>query len=271
MVIQSSTRTWSDAQLTEAVKASASWRGVMRELGLNATSAGAIRIVRRNVTRLGLDTSHFRGKRRWSDAQLRRAVSESQSWDEVLEALGLAVNGGGMRTHVKSHAIRLNVNFGHLEADTPALDAPRLLKPNVKHLREAGASIAAAWFTLCGSTVLFPTEPAIYDLVVSIQDRLSRVQAKTTTHYSKNGWMITVGRRPYSIRKDTPLIPYDPDLIDYFFMVDGDLNLYLVPSRVIAGRVAILLRTYAKYIVGNASGLLGAVDGRLLGVTMPVS
>jgi hypothetical protein len=176
-----------------------------------------------------------------------------------------------MRTLVKSHAIRLNVSFGHIEADTPTLDAPRLLKPDVKHLREAGASIASAWFTLCGSTVLFPIEPAIYDLVVSIQDRLSRVQVKTTTHYSKNGWMITVGRRPYSIRKDTPLIPYDPDLIDYFFMVDGDLNLYLVPSRVIAGRVAILLRTYAEYIVGNASGLLGAVDGRLLGVTRPVS
>jgi hypothetical protein len=40
-------------------------------------------------------------------------------------------------------------------------------------------------------------------------------------------------------------------------MVDGDLNLYLVPSRVIAGRVAILLRTYTKYIVGNAGGLHG--------------
>jgi PD-(D/E)XK endonuclease len=272
MVIRSSPSTWSDTQLAEAVAASTNWRGVMRELGLNVMSAGAIRIVRRHVVRLGLDTSHFRGKRRWSDAQLRRAVSESQSWDEVLEALGLAVNGGGMRTHVKSHAIRLNVNFGHLEADTPALDAPRLLKPHVRHLREAGASIAAAWFTLCGSTVLFPIEPAIYDLVVSIQDRLSRVQVKTTTHYSKNGWMITVGRRPYSIRKDTPLIPYDPDLIDYFFMVDGDLNLYLIPSRVIAGRVAILLRTYARYVVGNASGLFGADGARgMLRTTRPVS
>jgi hypothetical protein len=127
----------------------------MRELGLNATSAGAIRIVRRHVVRLGLDTSHFRGKRKWSDVQLKR------------------------------------------------------------------------------------------------------VQVKTTTHYSRNGWMITVGRRPYSIRKDVPLIPYDPDLIDSFFMVDGDLNMYLIPSRVIAGRVSILLRTYARYVVGNASGLLG--------------
>jgi PD-(D/E)XK endonuclease len=216
---------WSDAQLVDAVRSSTNWRGVMRELGLNATSAGAIRIVRRHVVRLGLDTSHFRGKRRWSDAQLKHAVSASQSWDEVLGVLGLAVNGGGMRTHVKSHAIRLALEIGHLEAGVPTLDEPRPRKPDVKHLREAGASIAAAWFTLCGSSVLFPIEPAIYDLVVSIQDRLSRIQVKTTTHYSKNGWMITVGRRPYSIRKDTPLIPYDPDLIDYFFMLDGDLNM----------------------------------------------
>ena len=56
----------------------------MRKLGLNANSAGAIRIVRRDVERLGLDTSHFRGKRIWSDAQLRRAVMDSQSWDELL-------------------------------------------------------------------------------------------------------------------------------------------------------------------------------------------
>jgi len=236
----------------------------MRELGLNATSAGAIRIVRRHCIRLGLDTSHFRGKRRWSDAQLRHALFEARSWADVLASLGLEDNGGSMRTHVKSHAIRLGLNFSHLEPDVPAVDAPGALNPDLKHLREAGASLAAAWFTLCGNSVLFPIEPALFDLVVSMQGRLIRVQVKTTTHYSKNGWLITVGRRPYSIRKDAPLVPYDPDAIDYFFIVDGDLNVYLIPSRVIAGRVAILLRTYAKYIVGNARGLLGA-DGAAKG------
>jgi hypothetical protein len=58
----------------------------MRNLGLNANSAGAIRIVRRDVERLGLDTSHFRGKRIWSDAQLRRAIIDSLSWGELLVA-----------------------------------------------------------------------------------------------------------------------------------------------------------------------------------------
>jgi hypothetical protein len=54
-------------------------------------------------------------------------------------------------------------------------------------------------------------------------------------------------------------------------MVDGDLNMYLIPSRVIAGRVGILLRTYTKYIVGNAGGLLGGGGDQVLGVTRPVS
>lgn len=45
-------------------------------------------------------------------------------------------------------------------------------------------------------------------------------------------------------------------MIDLFFIMDGDLTMYLIPSRVIAGRVAILLRTYEKYIVGNAAGLM---------------
>jgi len=40
----------------------------MRELGLCVTSAGSIRIVKRHVARLSLDTSHFTGQRRWSDA-----------------------------------------------------------------------------------------------------------------------------------------------------------------------------------------------------------
>jgi hypothetical protein len=38
--------------------------------------------------------------------------------------------------------------------------------------------------------------------------------------------------------------------------VDGDLAIYLIPSRIIAGRVGILLHTYTKYIVGSAAGLM---------------
>jgi PD-(D/E)XK endonuclease len=221
-------------------------------------SAGAIRIVRRHAIRLELDTSHFRGKRRWSDDQLRNAVADGKSWDEVLVSLGLSTNSGNARTFIKSHAIRLGLDFSHLLAHVPVEADPCALKPDLKHLREAGASIAAAWFSLCGCSVLFPVEPAVYDLVVSMSDGLSTVQVKTTTSGGDNGWQAVVGRRPHSVGNRALRVPYDPDVIDYFFIVDGDLNFYLIPSRVIAGRVGILLRTYTKYIVGNARGLLGA-------------
>lgn len=99
-------------------------------------------------------------------------------------------------------------------------------------------------------------EPAVYDLLVSMPDGIKRIQVKTTTHNSKSGWMVQVGRRPYSMTNSARLVPYDPDSIDLFFIVDGDLSLYLIPSEVIAGRVGIVLRTYTTYIVGNAAGLM---------------
>lgn len=258
MKLSAPSRTWTDAQLTDAVKAASSWRGVMRELGLIATSAGAIRIVRRHAVRLGLDTSHFRGKRRWSDDQLRCAVANGKSWDEVLGSLGLSTNSGNARTFLKSHAIRLGLDFRHLAACAPTEPDPCPLKTDLKHLREAGPSIAAAWFTLCGCSVLFPIEPAVYDLAVSMSDGIYRVQVKTTTSGGDTGWQVTVGRRPHSAGNRALRVPYDPEVIDYFFIVDGDLNIYLIPSRVIAGRVGILLRAYTNYIVGNASGLFAA-------------
>ena len=87
---------------------------------------------------------------------------------------------------------------------------------------------------------------------------IKRIQVKTTTFYGKDGWQVQVGRRPYSIGNRGRLSPYDPDIIDLFFIVDGDLTMYLIPSRVISGRVGILLRTYASYRVGSAAGLAAA-------------
>ena len=121
-------------------------------------------------------------------------------------------------------------------------------------MRVAGASIAASWFGLCGFSVLFPIEPATYDLVVEMPDGLSRVLVKTTTSNGRNGWQVGVGRRPYSIRKDAPLVTYDPDVIDYFFIIDGDLTMYLIPSRVIAGRVGLLLRRTSRTSSGTREG-----------------
>ena len=112
------------------------------------------------------------------------------------------------------------------------------------------------WFLLCGYNASIPMEPAIFDLLVSMPDGVKRVQVKTTTYY-KDGWEVQVGRRPYSVGNRGRLVPYDPDLVDFFFILDGDLTMYVIPSRVIAGRVHILTRNYAEYIVGSAAFLMG--------------
>jgi hypothetical protein len=251
-----SERIWSDTQLKDAVAAATNWRDVMRALGLRANSAGAIRIMKRHVVGLGLDTSHFRGKRSWSDAQLRRAVIDAQSWDELLTTLGLAPRSGDGRIRVKAHATRLGLDLEHLGNPIANSPGPTEVKPDLRYLRDAATCIAASWFSLCGFNVAIPLEPAVYDLLVSMPEGIKRIQVKTTTCFGKDGWTVAVGRRPYSIGNRERRVPYDPELIDWFFIVDGDLTIYLIPSRVIAGRVAILLHTYTKYIVGNAAGFM---------------
>lgn len=251
-----SERTWSDIQLIEAVAASRSWRDVMRELGLCVTSAGSIRVVRRHVARLGLDTSHFTGQRAWSDAKLIQAASQARSWSALLTAMGVKSTSRAYRTRVKAHAVRLGLDLSHLDSNTQRAHHPPSPKPALRNLRDAATMLAASWFSLCGFTTAIPVEPTIYDLLVSMPDGIKRVQVKTTTYNSKVGWQVGVGRRPYSPGNRERLVPYDPELIDSFFIVDGDLNMYLIPSQVIAGRVQILLRTYAKYIVGSAAGFM---------------
>jgi hypothetical protein len=73
------------------------------------------------------------------------------------------------------------------------------------------------------------------NLLVSMPDGIKRVQVKTTTYNNKRGWMIQVGRRPYSIGNNARLVPYDPDLIDLFFIVDGDLTMTSFPARSLPG------------------------------------
>jgi hypothetical protein len=247
---------WSDEQLPAAVAAATSWRGVMRELGLNPANGGTTRTIRRHAALLGLDTSHFRGNRSWSDAVLRQAVTEGRTWNDVMTALGLREGIGGARTLVKAHALRLGLDVSHLSRPGPHQAEPCELKPDLAHLRQAAESLAATWFMFCGRNVAFPVEPDAYDLLVEMPDGLKRVQVKSTTYKGKHGWMVQIGRRPYSIGNNALLVPYDPETIELFFIVDGDLNIYVIPSRIIGGRVQILLRTYCNFIVGNAAGLM---------------
>jgi hypothetical protein len=262
---------WTDGQLAEAIKQSTNWRSVMLLLGFGerARSAGAVRIVRRRAVELNLDFSHFRGKRRWSDDALRQAVAECRSWEEVMTRLGLSITSRNVHPHIKSHTVRLGLNTDHLKAvnhvgrqPPEALPLVSTLRIEPRHLRVAAPVTAAAWFMLRGCAVSFPAEPTVYDLLADTPQGIMRVQVKSTTSAHKDGWQVGVGHHPDThAKKKGYVLAYSPDEIDLFFIVDGDMTMYLIPSRAIAGRVGILLRTYRKYIVGNAQGLLGVAAG----------
>ena len=213
-------------------------------------------MVKRRVAQLGLDTSHFTGQRTWSDSALKRAAAQARCWNELLDAIGIESNSGEVRVRIKAHARRLGLDLSQLTSGSQEPPDRLGAQPVLRNLRVAATSLAATWFSLCGFNPAIPVKPALYDLLVSMPGGIKRVQVKTTTYYSKNGWQVVVGRRPYSAGNRKGLVPYDPELIDWFFIVDGDLAMYLIPSRAIAGRVGILLRTYTRYIVGNASGLM---------------
>ena len=188
-----------------------------------------------------------------------RAVAGAHSWSELFAELGLAHDSVDDRTRIKAHATRLGLGLSRLYGSSTDEVAPPVFRPDIKHLREAGAAIATMWFLLCGYNTSIPIEPALFDLLVAMPDGIKRVQVKTTT-FNKNGWLVRVGRRSYSVGNRGPLVPYDPDLIDLFFILDGDLTMYVIPSRVIAGRVAILLHNYSEYVVGSAAFLMNGAS-----------
>lgn len=238
------TRTYADADLASAVAEARSWRGVLRNLGLKATSAAALRSVRAHAERLDLDHSHFSGQRRWTDRQLTAAVGTSSTWAEVADTLGLA--GGSSATTLRGHAARLGLDTVHLNAVAVLKadhDSRPRLAPDPLMLHRAGPMLAAGWFQLCGCEVTWPLEPAVYDLVVQMDGGFRRVQVKTTTVRYGSTWDVTISRSGRDHE------PYDPDEIDYFFIIDGSLEYYLIPVSVVAGLRRLRLSRYVEYVL----------------------
>lgn len=248
-----------DAQLRKAIENSTSWRAVARTLGLKATSASVVRTIKARANRIGADTSHFTNQRRWTDDQLREAVTRATCWPEVLTELGVVDNPGD-RLRVRGNAARLGLDYAHLAAAEPtAADGAVAGSPDkLEALRVAAPSIAMAWFALRGCPVSLPVEPQVYDLLVMAEEGIQRVQVKSCTRPDAKGrWQVGVGRRPYVLDKSARKVPYDPDSLDQFFVVLGDGSLFLIPIAAVAGRTQIYAHNYLSYRVGDASSLLG--------------
>ncbi|GAB4004291.1 hypothetical protein GCM10028772_10080 [Nocardioides ultimimeridianus] len=101
--------------------------------------------------------------------------------------------------------------------------------------------MAAAWFTLCGADVSWPLEPCAFDLVVIDSGTVRRVQVKSSTVRSGSTWVARI------TQSGRGAVPYDIDEVDCFFVVDGDLNFYLIPSAEVGGLTTIHLSAYEGF------------------------
>lgn len=117
------------------------------------------------------------------------------------------------------------------------------MRPNRTHLARAGSLMAAAWFELCGHHVAWPLEPCRYDLLVRMGASAERVQVKTTTVKQGSSWAVWISNTGKTRRT------YDPEEIDWFFVIDGDLDYYLIPVAVVGGLTAINLSAYLDYLL----------------------
>jgi hypothetical protein len=252
----------SHADIAEAIASERSWHGAGRALGLKGINGGAMRSLKKRVSALGLDTSHFTHQRTWTNSELRDAIMAADTWADVMRALG--VNGSSY-VFAKGHAVRLGINISHLEPPPPKPLSVLDLRPQPRMLRACAESFAAAWFGVRGIATATPAQPAAYDLLITLPDGVRRVQVKTSTTRGRHGtWVVQIGRRPYVLDKSASRQPYDPDHLDYFFIIDGDSAVYLIPSIVVAGRTRISVGAYTAYRVGDASSLFATAnaDGR---------
>lgn len=205
-----------------------------------------MRSVRKHADRLALDYGHFTGQRRWTDDQLAGAVAGARSWEEVVDVLGLADQSS--QVTLRGHAARLQLDVAHLRREPQRHDPAVAMSADLGNLPQAGSLVAAAWFAMCGYTVSWPLEPARYDLLTHRDGELQRIQVKTTSVRAGESWQVwlsTTGRGR---------TVYDPEEIDFFFVVDGELSFYLIPVDVVGGLHAITLSAYSRFRVREGAG-----------------
>lgn len=169
---------------------------------------------------------------------LRQAIDVARTWSEAADILG--IHHVSAVSALRGHAVRLGVDCQHLAAKSTAMGNCQA-RPNIAHLDRAGSLLADSWFTLCVHDVSWPLESSRYDLLVCTDEGIRRVQVKTTTVRSGDTWKVYLSTSRRQRRT------YDPDEIDDFFILDGELMCYLIPFTAVGGLHAIHLGGYAQY------------------------
>jgi hypothetical protein len=125
--------------------------------------------------------------------------------------------------------------------------------PNPKRQGDIGLAAAIAWLMRNGYFVFTPLgDFPYYDLVAEKEDRLYKVQAKTSFHEAYPGIYQVQLATNGGNRSGTGKTKYfDPTKVDYVFILTDADEMYFIPSCDIASKKCINLgERYEEYRVG---------------------
>ncbi|MFJ4436836.1 HNH endonuclease [Streptomyces sp. NPDC088923] len=128
---------WTRRELSEAVAAVTSWKGLARHLGVRPT-AGRCRTLRRRVAADGISTDHFTQRAvKYGNEELAEAVRDASNLREVALALG-AVPASGTLSHLSRRIVAAGISTAHMPRLRPP-DAPP--EPTITELRATAAEV----------------------------------------------------------------------------------------------------------------------------------
>jgi hypothetical protein len=130
-----------------------------------------------------------------------------------------------------------------------------LRQANPRRQGDIGEAAAIAWLTRAGFGVWVPLgHSPDTDLIAERDDRLLRVQVKTSTALRNDRYEVSLatkgGNRSWSGRVKT----IDPSRYEYLFVLVGDGRQWFIPATQIAAKTMVLLGgpKYAAFEVGEA-------------------
>jgi PD-(D/E)XK endonuclease len=119
---------------------------------------------------------------------------------------------------------------------------PALRQAHPRRQGDIGEAAAIAWLTRAGFGVWIPLgHSPDADLIAERDDRLLRVQVKTSTALRNDRYEVSLatkgGNRSWSGRVKT----IDPSRYEYLFVLVGDGRQWFIPATQIAAKTMVLL------------------------------
>ena len=251
-------RTWTDEQLAQAVAEEHSWRAVARSLNMKSTSSWAL--VHRRAEELGLDTSHFRGKRAWTNQGLAEAIATSKTWSGTARKIGAGTDRASISS-LRELARQMGVDASHLADRASRAHTPISMPGQTfENFGLEAEYLAAAWFASRGFRVGLATSGLPYDLIIDRCGVIQRVQVKSTTAApTASGTVsarlshLTPSKGAGTNRREQC---YEPSDFDLFFVLTGEGHVFLIPLQDVVGMQRLMLGPGSPYYV-QTIGLSG--------------